>query len=310
MFGFPPTRPVAGGARSRFSNIDDSDDDDEPQDRRPQSRGVFRTPFQPHRPTSATTETFGGGEGMSTGSGFGDPARSREEEDQDKYFASLPTDVQNVLNGADDDAHEPIALPPPSSPPKKKEKKHKKGESKEESKDDNVTVRQEQFDIPLSSNRRNSFTDQVSVTGASPFYDQKALSASLAQSKTARTPPVKSRLVSGVFNPTATDEDDSIHALFGPSVKANKHEPESPQSASKRVIDESRQDVRDQSDLIAQVIGRPTAPARRVSIQPGSSKSVVAGSGMGAIPTKRGAGRPVGSQNKSKAGTLSGMEFG
>ena len=184
-------------------------------------------------------------------------------------------------------------------------------------------MRQEQFDIPLSSNRRHSFTDQRPVTGASPFDEQKALSAPMKTLP--RTPPVKAkviehgsyekaRMVPGVFNPYADDEDS---ILFGSSAeKARKPVHESPQSLSRRAVDEARAEVKEQSDLISQVIGKPAsigAPAKRVSIKPDAgSKSLVAGSGMGAIPKPKGAGgRPAGSKNKTPHhDSVASMEFG
>ena len=184
IFGFPQSRPVAGEAKKRFSYIDSDDDDDAI----PPAR-QFRTPFQPHRPPSAVTKTFRGGEGTSTGSGFGDPARSREEDDQDEYFATLPKDVQNALIGADEQDDFVVYSPRPlpvsvdtSAPPKTKLLKQKLAlrkeakEAKEAEVAPNVTVRPQQFDIPISSNRRDTFEDDRPISGTSLFFDDKATS--------------------------------------------------------------------------------------------------------------------------------------
>ena len=110
LFGFPPSRPVAGEARKRFSDIDSDNDDDETSGNAPVI--VFKTPFQPHRAPSATTDSFRGSEAVSTGSGFGQP----EDQDrlQQKNYDQLPSEIRQMLNQPqDDDAHVPI---PPTSP--------------------------------------------------------------------------------------------------------------------------------------------------------------------------------------------------
>jgi len=288
LFGFPPSRPVAGEARKRFSDIDSDDDqlltDDVPV------RGAFKTPkFQGQRPPSASVDFFESGVGVSGGSGFLQP----EDNDrlQQQNFDNLPQDTKDILNPPDDDdAHAPIPPPPPPPPqanPKvKKEKKEKK---QDEGLHANITLRAEQkhddpFDIHLTdapkSNRRDSFLDDRPVSGGGGFSDQKALSA---PSKTPRTPPTF-RLGKGTFNPNADEES----IIFGPSAVK-----QSPQALSRKAIDEAREEVRHQSDLHSQLMGKPTAPARRVSIKVpvDTSKAAIAGSGL-AIPTRRGVGRP------------------
>ena len=324
LFGFPPARPVAGEARKRYSYIDDSDDDQQLND--VPIRGAFKTPrFQGQRPSSASTENFDDGEGVSRGSGFLQP------EDNDKLqqqnFDSLPQATRDILDPPEeDDAHAPIHPPPPPKAEAKEQKKKEKKEKKPvEGLHANITLRAEQKHdqvddpfalhltaVPARGNRRDSFVDDRPVSGGGGFSEQKALSAAIP-----RTPPVKAkvehgtyekaRMVQGVFNPIAND-DDSI--LFGSSAeKFRKPVHESPQALSRKAVDEAREEVREQSDLISQVMGKPVAPARRVSIsQPDTSKSVIAGSGL---PKPRTGGRPVGSKNKMPpADSISRMEFG
>ena len=188
IFGFPPSRPVAGEAKKRF-------DDSESEDETIPVHVSFQTPrFQGHKPPSASTETFTGGEGMSSGLGMGQLSKSREEEEQDAYFASLPQDVQNIFHGADE-RDDFVYSPPPSPhqpPPKQEPKDSKKQfkerlasrqEEKEQGLDPNVSIRPQQFDISLSTMRRDPFEDATASAGASPFLDEKATSVPVVRPK-------------------------------------------------------------------------------------------------------------------------------
>ena len=291
LFGFPPSRPVAGEARKRFSDIDTEDDDEPPTD--VPVRGGFKTPrgFQGQRPPSASVENFDGDEGVSSGSGFLQP-----EDDyrlQQQNFDNLPPEMKDILNPqVDDDAHAPIPHPPPPPPPKAEAKEQKKKERKEKKQEEglhaNITMRAEQkhedpFDIHLTdapkSNRRDSFLDSHPVSGGGGFSEQKALSA---PSKTIpRTPPTV-RVGKGTYDPN-TDEES---IMFGSSAVK-----QSPQALSRKAVDEAREEVRHQSDLLNQAMGKQ--PARRVSIKVpvDTSKAAITGSGF-AIPSRRGTGRP------------------
>ena len=182
LFGFPPARPVAGEARKRYSDIDDSDEDQQLND--VPIRSGSKTPrFQGQRPSSASAENFEGGGGASSGSGFRQP--EDEERRQAEFFDSLPQDLQNDLNGGEEqDDFVYVPLPPKQQQEQKEDSRKlfkerlasRRQEDKDQGLDPNVSTRPLQFDLPISSNRRDPFEDATPSSGASPFLEGKATS--------------------------------------------------------------------------------------------------------------------------------------
>ena len=322
-----------------ISSIDDSEDDDEIK--------AFRTPFQPHIPPSASTETFTGGEGMSSGTGMGEPSQSREEEDQTAYFESLPKEVQNVLNGDDeqnDFVYSPLPLKvpldqtafPKDDPTKllkeklasRKYAKEAKKESKEEVAP-NVTTRPQKFDIPVSTNRRQSFEDQSPSSGTSLFLDDKATSIPVRPTLSVGFADMlnEKRVEKEGGRNAVESQNDLLQSVSKSSSKASKpiHSDNNPKTPSQEgrpmkaphnfplpmPFDLSVVDFAHTSpprNAKPQKKGTPSDPATHYSSKTGRP---VIEPIVDPVTTTGKGGRPLGSKNKQpKPGSISSFEFG